>query len=61
MKATHYVRVVTEFKGRMNDGKKVHVEYLVGTIEHRKFTQDGDIIVRGLRESGWFGPTGHSR
>lgn len=35
------VVVATDFKRRMNDGMKVHVEYLVGMEEPETLIQDG--------------------
>lgn len=45
----------------MNDGRKVHVEYLVEMKERGTFLQYGLIRVRGLRDPDWFGLTGHFR
>lgn len=61
MYATQYVGSATEFEGRINNGKKEHVEHLVDMTKPGTFTQDGLLGVSGLRDSVWFGPSGHFR
>lgn len=45
----------------MNDGNKVHVEYMVDTTKPGTLTQDGLLWVSDLRDSERFEPTGHFR
>lgn len=58
---THYLRVATEFKWRINDGSKVQVDNLVDTTELGTFIPNGLIWASALRDSKWFGPTDHFR
>lgn len=61
MYATHYAIVATEFERFMNDGRKLHIECSVGTIELGTFIQGGSIRVSGPCGPVWYGPTNHIR
>lgn len=45
----------------MNGESKVYVEYLVDTTEPGSFIQKGFVWGCDVRDSEWFGPTGHFR
>lgn len=52
---------MTEFKGRINYGRNIHVEYLVDMKEPGTVIHDESTRVNSLRDSDWSGPTGHCR
>lgn len=51
----------TEFKGPMNDARKVQLQYLVDMIEPRILIEDAFMSVSDLLDSKCFGATSHFR